>query len=302
MLARLQQCITIGLLAAAAAWAWALWPAHPVTAAVGAMLILLGFALILAIEFAMLARMHGADPAPRATPAELLRAWWGEAATTPVVFFWRQPFRSEAEPDCLIATSDAPGVVLVHGLFCNRGFWNPWMRTLRAQGRAFIAVNLEPAWGSLDAHVDTVAQAVRRLTEATGRPPLLVGHSMGGLVARHWLAVAAGPAASRPFAAVCRVVTIATPHGGTWIARLSPTLHGRQMGLQSDWLRQLESVSAPGVAARFVCWYSNADNMVFPPSTACLPGADNRFVPVTAHVALGLHPRVMAETLALRAP
>ena len=41
------------------------------------------------------------------------------------------------------------------------------------------------------------------------------------------------------------------------------------------------------------------DNMVFPPSTASLPGADNRFVPNTAHVALGFHPQVMAQSLAL---
>ncbi|MDB5892583.1 MAG: permease, partial [Rhodoferax sp.] len=153
MLARLQQCIVFGLLTTAAVWSWAFWPDHPWTATIGALAILMGFALILAFEFALLSRAHGVDPAPRATAPQLLRAWWGEACTTPRVFFWHQPFRAAAEPDCLTASSDAPGLVLVHGLFCNRGFWNPWMRTLRAQRRAFIAVNLSPPWGSLDAHM-----------------------------------------------------------------------------------------------------------------------------------------------------
>ena len=55
------------------------------------------------------------------------------------------------------------------------------------------------------------------------------------------------------------------------------------------------------VYSRFVCWYSHTDNIVFPASTAILAGADNRHVPATAHVALGFHPRVMRESLAMLA-
>jgi pimeloyl-ACP methyl ester carboxylesterase len=310
MLARLQQLMTLGLLLWAAGWLWLFWPVDRLVALGGAVAILLSYTLILGAEFVLLARAHGADPAPRATRMALWRAWWCEVRVTPRVFFWRQPFRSSAEPDHLPANGPRtaqdcrPGLVLVHGLFCNRGFWNPWMRLLRTQGRAFIAVNLEPAWGDLDAHDATLANAVARLAEATGQAPLLVGHSMGGLVARRWVA-------ERPAAQVAGVVTIGTPHGGTWMARLSRTVHGEQMGLRSAWLRRLEALEARGAHLAdegasgpppFVCWYSNADNIVFPPSTACLHGADNRFVPVTAHVALAFHPRVMAETFALACP
>jgi triacylglycerol lipase len=51
----------------------------------------------------------------------------------------------------------------------------------------------------------------------------------------------------------------------------------------------------------FVCWYANTDNIVFPASTATLPGADNRHVGGAAHVDLAFHPRVMTESLAMLA-
>jgi len=293
MVARLQQGITLGLLISAAAWWCFFWPRYPVAAFIGALAILLGFAVILAVEFVLLALVGGTDAAPRASAAQLLRAWRGEVCAMPSAFFWRQPFRSHAEPDFLPPKPSGRGVVLVHGLFCNRGFWNPWMRQLRAQNRAFVAVNLEPAWGSLDAHTETVERAVRQVSAVTGQAPILIAHSMGGLVVRAWLA------ATRSHGRVHRVVTIGSPHGGTWMARLSRTVHGRQMGLHSAWLGQLQASESAEGYGQFLCWYSNADNMVFPPSTGSLPGADNRFVPTTAHIALGFHSQVMQVSLAL---
>ena len=46
-----------------------------------------------------------------------------------------------------------------------------------------------------------------------------------------------------------------------------------------------------------VCWYTNCDNIVFPPSTATLPGADNRLVRGVAHVQLAFVPEVIERTL-----
>ena len=65
-------------------------------------------------------------------------------------------------------------------------------------------------------------------------------------------------------------------------------------------LQAREAVTAPNNRYdRFVCWYSNADNIVFPAATATLLGADNRHVPGVSHVAMAFHPQVMCETLAL---
>ena len=70
--------------------------------------------LLMQAQAALLARVRGSDPAPRASFAQLLRAWWGEVLSAPLVFCWRQPFRSHAEPDHLPAAAQGRlGVVLV---------------------------------------------------------------------------------------------------------------------------------------------------------------------------------------------
>ena len=301
MLARLQQIITLGLLVAAVGWLVRLWPTSPALGLAGCMAIALGYSLFLAIEFVLLKCLHGADPTPTPTWGNVVRAWVGETLTAPQVFCWHQPFRANAIPDSVPGprAPDAPprrGVVFVHGFFCNRGLWTPWMQRLQAQGRPFVAVNLEPVFGAIDGYAPIVDAAVRRLTDATGLAPVLVCHSMGGLAARAWLR--AGGDGEEGDARVHRVFTIGTPHGGTWLGRFSHVTNGRQMQLGSDWVRALTAAEPPARAARFTCWYSNCDNIVFPASTAALPGADNRLVPGVAHMALAFCPQVMDATLA----
>ena len=295
MLARLQQAITLSLIVLATGWAaWFGQQGRWGWSLAGALLILFGYALFLAFEFVMLAFTRGDDPAPRATPAQLLQAWWGEVLSAPRVFCWRQPFRSNAEPDWLEpAHAGRLGVVLVHGFVCNRGFWNPWLRQLRAAGVPYVAVNLEPVFGNIDEYVVIVDAAMRRMREVTGRPPLVVAHSMGGLAVRAWLSRC--PAGD----AVEHVVTIASPHGGTWLARFGITPNGLQMRRANDWLQELSDAERRREPqqpyARFTCLYSHCDNIVFPPSTATLPGADNRHVPGSAHVHLAFQPEVFSE-------
>jgi pimeloyl-ACP methyl ester carboxylesterase len=297
MLARIQQITTLSLLLAAVSWAtWFGSRGHPGWALGGAGFILLGYALVLGFEFVLVAATHGADPAPRASVAQLLHAWVGEVVTAPRVFCWRQPFRSQVMPDWLPAQARGRrGVVLVHGFVCNRGLWNPWMARLRQAGVPHIAVNLEPVFGSIDDCTPTVDRAVRELLSATGLPPIIVAHSMGGLVTRAWMRQA------DRLGLVHRVVTIGTPHHGTWLARFATTLNGRQMLRGGSWLTLLERDEAqrPNGAAygQFTCFYSHCDNIVFPPRCATLTGADNRHVPAVAHVDLAFHEEVYREVL-----
>jgi triacylglycerol esterase/lipase EstA (alpha/beta hydrolase family) len=293
MLARLQKTLCISLLLTAT-WALAsLWGTSPLRAIVTALLIFFGFTLILACEFVIMYLVHKNDATPRTTVRQMGAAWWMEARQDLRVFFWRQPFRSNAVPDDL-AQRDLRGVVFIHGLFCNRGFWTPWMLRLRQAGRPYVAVNLEPPFGAIDDYISIVESAVQRVTAATGMPPVLICHSMGGLAARAWLGSNATTSAR-----VARVVTIGTPHAGTWMARFGHGHNGRQMRLRSEWLSTLAGRETADCNALFTCWYSNCDNIVFPASTAALAGADNRLVPGVAHVALAFHPTVMRESLAM---
>jgi len=282
VLARLQQFTTLGGLLAALLWGWVAWTAgHPGWAVAGAAFIVGAYALVLALEFALLRVTHGDDPTPRATPSQLLRAWWGEVRAAPRVFCWRQPFRSRRWPDHLPGDAQGRrGLLLVHGFFCNRGVWNAWLQRLTAQGVPFVAVNLEPVTGSIDEYVEILEQALQQLERCTGAPPVVVAHSMGGLAFRRWLAEA-GEAGDRR---VHHTVTIGTPHRGTWLARWALSKNTREMRIDSPWQQLLGAREPAQRPARFTCFYSHCDNIVFPPTTATLRGADNRHVPGVAHV------------------
>jgi triacylglycerol esterase/lipase EstA (alpha/beta hydrolase family) len=292
MLAHLQQATTIGLLLAAVAWAaWFVHAGNRTMAVAGALLIVFGYAIVLAIEFMLLRRANRADPAPSATRWQLVTAWWGEVLTAPQVFCWRQPFRSAVEPDFLPDAPGRRGVLLVHGFVCNRGLWNPMMARLRSLGVPFVAVNLEPVFGSIDRYAEIIEHAVQRLVAHTGCPPVIVAHSMGGLATRAWMAAHHGDTR------VHRVITIGTPHHGTLLGKFGYTPNARQMRVGSDWQRRLAAREPQERFGRFTCFYGHCDNIVFPASTATLPGADNRHMAGVAHVHMAHQEEVFSEVL-----
>lgn len=292
MIARWQRSLVLFILLCMAVWlAWQ-WPQSPLRAVLGALLPLAIFVWVMAVEFVLMHLANRADAAPRARLPQVLAAWWAEVRVALRVFCWRQPFRHRSLPDWLPPQPTGQrGVVLVHGFMCNRGFWLPWLARLQGAGHACVAVNLEPVLGSIDEYADTIEDAVQRVTAATGAPPVLLCHSMGGLAVRAWLR--AYQADDR----VHRVLTLGTPHGGTWLGQFSRAVNGRQMGLAGDWVVALQQAEPAERAGLFICWVSNCDNIVFPASTAALPGADNRWVGGLAHVQMAFDPGVMQDCL-----
>jgi hypothetical protein len=287
--ARLLQLTCLVNFLAAGIWCAWRWPHSPGQALLGALLVLLVGPMVLAVEFLLLVALRRTDPAPKASPAELLRAWLAESAHLYAAFAWRQAWRWRTIPDLQSLPCRRRGVVLVHGFFCNRGFWNAWLGRLQREGIPAIAVNLEPAFTSIDDYAPIIDAAVRTMTAHTGEPPALVCHSMGGLAFRAWWRACAG---RHP---VAHVVTIGSPHHGTWMGRFSRRPNARQMNSGSAWLQELHAHERQHPLPPMTCWYSNCDNIVVPPSTAAHPAAENRFVAGQPHVALAFHPDVMDD-------
>ena len=72
----------------------------------------------------------------------------------------------------------------------------------------------------------------------------------------------------------------------------------------SAWLRELaafeqEKMAVSAYREKFVCYFSDSDNIVMPPTTARLEGAANRHLPGRAHVALAFDAQLMDECCAL---
>ncbi len=295
MLARLLQALIFCMFAVAAASVWFFWNRSAVLAIAGVVAVSLLYIPFLGLQFLAVRRLHQNDPSPPASWGQLVRAWWGEVTVVPPVFFWRLPFAWNRIPDDVnnaFTHRGKRGVVFIHGFICNRGFWTPWLVHVKNHRRAFVAVNLEPVFGSIDDYAQLIDQAVQQVTRDTGLPPLVVCHSMGGVVVRAWLRHA--NADDR----VHHIITIGSPHHGTWLGRFSFMTNARQMSLSNDWLLALEAGEPAARHKLFTCYYSNCDNIVFPASTATLAGADNRLITGAAHVALAFDQTVMRESLA----
>jgi len=294
MLARIQQSIAFTLaLLAFVGMIEATLLNRPILALVVPVTAIAGYLIALGVEFWLLRRSYEHDDSFRPGLPELMAAWIGETFAAPRAFLWRQPFRSQRIPDRASASASRRGVVLVHGFFCNRGLWNPWLTRLSREQVPFVAVNLEPVFGEIDQYRDAIATAVERLTRTTSLAPIVVAHSMGGLAVRAWLA------AAEDASAVHRVVTIASPHCGTRLARHSFAANVASMRIDSPWLKSLWSRERASTRAKFVCFWSHCDNIVFPTRSATLPEADNRHLRATAHVEMALHPDVIGAVLQL---
>jgi triacylglycerol lipase len=297
MLARLLQFTVIGVLVFSFAWLGLLWKKSMVLAILGFIACLFVQVPFLALEFLLARRINRTDSSPPARLILWIRAWWTEVRLIYRVFAWRQPFQWSRYPDRVdnaFSQRGRRGVLFIHGFICNRGLWNPWLSQIRKSRKATIALNLQPLFGSIDRYSNQIDRAVHKLTQATGMPPLVICHSMGGLAVRAWLR-----SAPNTIARIHHIVTIGSPHHGTWLGRFSTTTNGRQMRLQNRWILELAATESPAIYAKFTCYYSNCDNIVFPASTAMLPGADNRHISGVAHVALAYDQSVMTESLAM---
>jgi triacylglycerol lipase len=249
-----------------------------VVGAVGAFLAV--NACVIVVTFAI-SRSHASASAPEPMSGFLLslRIVIGEWLAYQALFVLIQPFER------LWMGNDAVGrqtpasvpVLLIHGYMCNRGVWWWIRRGLKGTGLAVATVNLEPPLGSIDGFADQLHDRIEALRAETGADQVaLVGHSMGGLVARAYLH---RHGSSR----VAKLVTLASPHHGTRLARYGLGKNARQMRVDSAWTRALPTTD-PRVPTLTV--WSPTDNFVVPQDSSRLTGAREMILPGLSHLTM----------------
>ena len=181
-----------------------------------------------------------------------------------------------------------PPVILLHGLFQNRSCLLVLHWRLRAAGfDRVISVNT-PAWLDLETLTDRVRQTVEQLRTATGAEQVhLVGHSMGGILARCYLQLQGGS----PQVASC--VTLGAPHRGSKLAPFAVSSLGRHLLPGSKLLTRLNAEPLPA-SVLFTAIYSRHDNIIVPADHARLDGAENLELAGLGHTTL-LFSRQVAE-------
>jgi len=134
---------------------------------------------------------------------------------------------------------------------------------------------------------------VEAICEDTGYDRIhVIGHSMGGVVARYYVQRMDGDAR------VHTLVTLGSPHAGTRAAHLLPRGVCRQLTPSSDIVAEL-AAPAPACRTRFVAFWSDLDALISPKRAARIDHPDliarNVFVPRVGHMSLPIDGRVTRE-------
>ncbi|MEU6116015.1 alpha/beta fold hydrolase [Streptomyces sp. NPDC047117] len=165
-----------------------------------------------------------------------------------------------------------PPVLLLHGFIDNRSVFVLLRRSLRRHGwRHLEALNYSPLTCDIRKAAELLGRHVEDVCARTGHRRIdMVGHSLGGLIARYYVQRLGGDARIRT------LVTLGTPHGGTRLASLLPA-HPlvRQMRTDSDVIKEL-AAPAPNCRTHFVCFWSDLDQMMVPVETARIDHDDLR--------------------------
>jgi len=213
---------------------------------------------------------------------------WTIAAGWPIMALHRWLIRDPAPAPA------ARPIVLIHGVLCNDGVWFALRRHLAQAGIGPVyTLNYGPMFASAEHFASQLAARIATVRAATGAERVvLVGHSLGGLVARAYL---------RRFGAaqVSRLITVGTPHHGSYFAWLFPGWCLAQMRPGNAWLMKLNRDEGESPPVPMTALWSRHDTMVAPQASAMLVGAENVALLGIGHNAL-LRDRGVQEQIVRR--
>ncbi len=214
------------------------------------------------------------------------------------------------EADGAIPPHDGPTVILLHGLGEDRRSMQPLAEHLRtALDATVMSFGYASLKADLDAHGQALAQVVAGLPGTT--TVSFVGHSLGNLVVRRWMALAD----ARDLDRVNRVVMLGPPNQGSHLARLASGIwgvadrvDGSARDLVIDWKRVAPRLAVPtcdfgivaggrGDDAGYSLLLPGDDDAIVCVDETRLEGASDFLVIPVHHAAMMRHSAVQQATV-----
>lgn len=183
-------------------------------------------------------------------------------------------------------------ILLLHGMVDNRSIFTLLRRGLRRRGFGrIVALNYSVLTHDIPSAAQRLAGHVEQLCAETGYERVhIVGHSLGGLIARYYVQRLGGDAR------VHTLVCLGTPHAGTHAARLVPRRVAGQLRPDSAVIAELAE-PAPNCHTRFISVWSDLDQLMVPKRSARIDHPDlrvhNMLVRGLGHLSLPVDGRVV---------
>lgn len=169
-------------------------------------------------------------------------------------------------------------VLLIHGLFRKAKVFHQMVTYLSQRGLEIHRFDLRQDKGRLG--LDRLAVQVADYVEKHLAPEQsfdIVGLSMGGLVSRYYLQRLGG------LNRVDRLITISSPHWGTWMAYALPSICYVQMRPGSAFLQDLNRDIKSLQVLDFTSIWTPYDFIIVPGQSSLVPGGKNVKVSVFTH-------------------
>jgi triacylglycerol lipase len=183
-------------------------------------------------------------------------------------------------------------ILLAHGIIDNHTVFALMRRQLLRRGFSSIhTFSYSPLTLDVRRTAERMGAEIEAICEQSGSDQIhVIGHSLGGLIARYYIQRLGGDAR------VHTLCTLGSPHSGTFAARLIPQRLVRQLRPGSELLQELEA-PAPGLRTRFVAFYSDVDQLIVPQRRARIRHPDlvasNVRVRGVGHLSLPFHGEVV---------
>lgn len=210
------------------------------------------------------------------TPAEMQRfdQELKQAAT--------QSKRLDRPPVLLVPGYAEPSWYFMYGIY----------RQLKKEGWQVEGINLFPNFASAEEQAHKVKAKIDEMKQRYGVQQVdLVVHSFGGLISRYYIQELQGKSS------VKNLVTVATPHHGTYTAFAGPGRSAQQLRPNSEFLTLLNANGFAYSPVKYTSIWSNLDEIVVPPKNAIMPDSTVYYVPWTGHLTIMFSKRTYAYIL-----